>query len=177
MQHSGLEIVKKSILTSVPKDAFYKKCKALSQGDNEMLKELLFEKFIARDSGDEPEDDLKLKGGREVDIEVDGDYICDYTFCDTARDFEIATTKCFVKQSRCDNRMHDYKSKVIKKFRRLSKQKGWRMPRLDDLVLYVLRPDCYQDKLKFYKELIESYHEEITEELNKDNDDDWVMPW
>ncbi len=88
-----------------------------------MLKELLFEHFMARDSGDEPEDDLKIIDGREIDIEVDGDFICDYTFCDTARDFEIATTKGLVKRARCDSRKHDYKSKVIKKFCRLSKEK------------------------------------------------------
>ncbi len=110
-------------MTSAPKNSIYKKFKALSQGDNEMLKELLFEYFIARDSGDEPEDDIKIINGREVDIEVYGDFICDYTFCDSARDFEIATTKGLIKRARCDSRKHDYKSKVFKKFSKLSKKK------------------------------------------------------
>lgn len=88
-----------------------------------MLKELLFEHFIARDSGDEHEDDLELRLDREVDIEVDGDFICDYTFCDTAGDFEIASTKGLEKRARSDSKRHDYKSKVIKKFCRLSKDK------------------------------------------------------
>lgn len=179
MKHLDLDIVKNSILTLAPKDSFYKKCKAVSHGNNEMLRELLFEKFIARDSGDEPEEDLKFIGNREVDIEKDGDYICDYTFCDTARDFERVATRGFEKQHRCYNRKHNYKITIWKKFCRLAKKKGIKMPRLDDLVNYIRRPDCYQDKLKFYRELIEAYHEEITEELNafSNNDDDWEMPW
>jgi len=150
----------------------------MSQGDNKMLKELLFERFMARDSGDEPEDNLKLSGNREVDIEVDGDFICDYTSCETARDFEIATTKNIEKRARCDIKKNDYKLKVWKKFCKLSKQKGWKMPRLDDLVMYMRRPDCYQDKLKFYEELIIAFNDDILEEFGTvKNDDGWEMPW
>ena len=177
MEHLGLEMVKKSILTSVPKDSFYKKCKAISQGNNEWLRELLFERFMARDSGDEPEDDLKFVGNREVDIEVDGDFIYDYTFCETARDFEIVARHRIDKMRRCYDRKHDYKIKVYLKFCRLTKRKGIPMPTFDDLVLYSLQPDRYQDKLKFFKELLEAYHEEITRALNNRVDDEWVVEW
>lgn len=164
-------------MTLAPKDTFYKKCKVLSQGDDEMLKELLLERFMARDSGDEAEDDLKIINGREVDIEVDGDFICDYTFCDTTRDFEKVATKGYIKRERCDNMKQNDKLKVYKKFCRLSKKKGWKMPSFDDLVLYSLQPDRYQDKLKFYKELIDVYRIEIDIEVNKAKADNWVIDW
>lgn len=172
-----LKILKDSILTLAPKDYYYKKCKAISQGDTEWLKEMLLERFIARDSGDEQEEDLKLNGGREVDIEVDGDFICDYTFCDTARDFEKVATKGYEKRERCDNMIQDNKIKVYKKFCRLSKKKGFKMPTIGDLVLYSLQPDRYQDKLNFYKELIDAYRIEIDTEVNKAKESDWVVEW
>ena len=176
MEHFGLNKIKNSILHTAPKDNFYRRCKAVSQGDNEWLKELLFERFIARDSGDEPEDELKIKGDRDVDLELDGDLFCDYTSCNIARDFERVSTKRIDKLRRCYNRKHNYKLKVYLKFCRLTKKKGIAMPTFEDLVKYSLQPDRYQDKLKFFKELIEAYHEEITMELNKPKDD-FEIPW
>lgn len=178
IKYFGLNKIKNSILTTAPRDAFYKKCKSLSHGDDEMLKELLFEKFLARDKGDEPEDDLKFNSsGREVDIEVDGDFICDYTFCTTAKDFEQVSLQGLDKLRRYNNRHYSFKHNVILKFRRLTRQKGITMPTLDDLVTYLLQPERYQDKLSFFNELIEAYNEELTSELNKIYEDDFVIPW
>lgn len=162
----GLEKVSQNFLTSNCK-------KSKSPMENQQI---LMEMFKARDSGDEKESKLEALG-IDADIEKDGDDIYDYTWCCTARDFELVARNSYEKQQKLYNRRYDNKSKVIKKFLKLSKQKGWKMPTFDDLVYYSLNPDCYQDKLKFYKELIDVYRFEIDKELNKLKEDDYELPF
>lgn len=52
------------------------------------------------------------------------------------------------------------------------------MPKIDDLACYELNPELYQDKLNFFKELIDILHEEIDEYCKQTNtDDDFELPW
>lgn len=164
----GLEKVSQSFLTSN-----CKKSKSKSPMENQQI---LMEMFKARDSGDEKESKLEALG-IDADIEKDGDDICDYTWCRTARDFENVARNSYQKQQQIYTKKYDTTSKIIKKFCKLSKQKGWKMPTVDDLVYYILHSDCYQDKLKFYKELIEIYRLEIDRELKKLKDDDYKLPF
>lgn len=51
------------------------------------------------------------------------------------------------------------------------------MPSIDDLVIWSLNSELYQDKLNFYKELIDVYRIEIDIEVNKVKSNDWVIDW
>ncbi len=51
------------------------------------------------------------------------------------------------------------------------------MPSVDDLVIWSLNSEGYQDKLNFYKELLDVYRDEIDVELNKAKNNDWVIDW
>ena len=54
---------------------------------------------------------------------------------------------------------------------------GWKMPSIDDLVIWSLHSELYQDKLNFYKDLIDVYRTEIDIELNKAKSNNWVIDW
>ena len=51
------------------------------------------------------------------------------------------------------------------------------MPSIDDLVIWSLHSELYQDKLNFYKDLIDVYRTEIDIELNKAKSNNWVIDW
>ena len=78
----------------------------MNSNEIQALTKRLLDNFMKKDYGDERDIEEEYFYGR--DIEVDGDYILDYSNCRSARDFEIVT-KNFYREKR---RVHTLKSDV-----------------------------------------------------------------
>lgn len=174
----GLEKVKQSAFYSYKRE-HRNSFQRMNEFEISKIRTRLDEKIMKRDYGDER--DVDEFYWKVTDIEVDGDYILDYSNCRTARDFREVTDKVYKRKKHVHTSKSDKeanKMRVVKKFKSLQKNKGLRYPRIDELALW-LSNEAYQDKVKIYQELIDVLHDEIDEYNSSITDDfpDFEIPW
>lgn len=141
------------------------------------LRKRLLADFMKKDYGDER--DIEEEYFYGIDIEVDGDYILDYSNCRSARDFERITEKVYKKKRRVhtlNSDIEDKKIRIIRKFKWLERNKGLKFPRISDMAIW-LGSEAYQDKVKIYQELIDVFQDEINEYNKSSSKDDFIIPW
>ena len=155
----------------------YKTYKSLNSNEIQALAKRLLDNFMKKDCGDERDIEEEYFYGR--DIEVDGDYILDYSNCRSARDFEIVTGNFYKKKRRVHtlkSDIEDKKIRIIRKFKWLERNKGLKFPSISDMAIW-LGSEAYQDKVKIYQELIDVFQDEINEYNNSSSKDDFIIPW
>lgn len=155
----------------------YKTYKSLNSNEIQAPTKRLLDNFMKKDYGDERDIEEEYFYGR--DIEVDGDYILDYSNCRSARDFEIVTKNFYREKRRVHilkSDVEDKKTRIIRKFKWLERNKGLKFPRISDMAIW-LGSEAYQDKVKIYQELIDVLQDEINEYNNSSPKDDFIIPW